>query len=131
LFIGNSAAGWSCDALHIDVPDEGAVGVTIEDTDDLIHPRSSAAIYRLEFWPRKRLVHISGDRTRFIQAESGMFKGRDFAERMSCHVRRRWAPQPEDIDRRKPVLDVLFVQCEANRTYVDAVRLTKEDRRRV
>ena len=54
-----------------------------------------------------------------------MLEGGDFAEGVSRHVLQRWASRRKDIDRDKLVVDALFLQHEANRTYIDAVGRTK------
>jgi hypothetical protein len=116
------------DTLDVDIPDEGAVGVAVENADDLVHPRAGTGMSGLEPRPRKHLVHISGYRTRFVEAKSGMLIGGDFAERVSRLVLGWWASRPENIDRDKLVRDALFLQSEAGHTHIYAVRRTEEYR---
>src|SRR5690606_16452354 len=68
------------DRLDIDVPDQRAVGIGVENSNDLVHPRPELHLLRLQRRAGKGLVHIARDRGRLEQAEIAVREGRYAAE---------------------------------------------------
>jgi hypothetical protein len=75
LFVTGCPACRPGDALDMDVPHQRAVRIAVQDAEDLVHPGPSAGIVRLQAGTGKYLVHVTGYRAGFVQAEAGMFEG--------------------------------------------------------
>ena len=59
---------------------KSAIGITVEDANDLIHSGATARVIRLKPRPWKRFVNITRDGACFIKAKSRVFECRDFTQ---------------------------------------------------
>ena len=126
-FIAHAAVLGRPHALDIDVPDEGTIGVAVEDAQDLIDPRPFPGILRLQRRSGKGLVHIARDRAALIEAEPVMLEGGDAPEGLTRRIFRRRPALGEDVDLHQPIGHALFRQRQPRDTDIDAIGSAEED----
>src|SRR5271169_979938 len=61
FLVRGSAVGWRAHPLDEDIPDKRAVGVVVQDGDDLIEARPTLGFGRLQCWSGEGFVHIAAD----------------------------------------------------------------------
>lgn len=85
LVCGLAAPGFG-NPLGVDAPNEVRVSIVVGNADKLIAAGPLADVGRLQAWAFEGFVDITADRSRLVQREASMFKGRNTTEWLEISV---------------------------------------------